>query len=101
MSENQDISKYFNKDQSGKNIEFFDQITSPSPLKSEDKVDTTATKEAEPVVCKIFQDAGPSKTGESDPSSFFDMIGSVETDLGMKFLITFFKCIFIIKFLAF
>lgn len=83
MSENQDITRYFNEDQSNKSMEVFDQIAKAAGSNdNQDKSDTFEKAKPEkdneePVICKIFQVAG-----EADAGSVFDMIGTVETDLG-------------------
>lgn len=89
MAQNPNITKYFNENPSNKSTQFFDQITDVSQSSDEPKVseqvkgETPDEKDSdEPLVCKIFQTVTPNKTSETDAGSFFDMIGSVETDLG-------------------
>lgn len=90
MSENPDITKYFNDEPGNKSTQFFDKINTDQVAvastvdKCEENVGS-ADKDDEPVVCKIFQSSSTKKTFEADPSNFFDMIGAIDNDLS-KFL---------------
>jgi len=73
MSENRDLSKYFGKTEQADRFSF-DNVGFRQ-LAQNEELNNDSTSSGTPQVCTLFQ-ATPTISHSSDPSSFFDMIGS-------------------------